>query len=108
MPPSQKHTPAQVDILGGRLRSILGCQYVELSRKSYMARIELYYNLSNGAKLHRRRLACMNWNDPKCIGEPRRLDLHVIAQHQFLGVGMQIHLLVHPVGHREAVQVMLE
>ena len=38
--------------------------------------------------------------------------LHVIPQHQFLGVGMQIHLLVsprcardrHPGGHRVAVQ----
>jgi hypothetical protein len=32
----------------------------------------------------------------------------VIAQHQLLGVGMQIHLLVHPPRHRIAIQGMLE
>ena len=32
----------------------------------------------------------------------------MIPQHQLLGVGMQVHLLVHPVGNRVAVQVMLE
>jgi hypothetical protein len=37
-----------------------------------------------------------------------RQSLHVIAQHQLLGIGMEVHLLVHPVGHRVAVQVMLE
>ena len=42
------------------------------------------------------------------FSQPRGLDLHVVPQHQLLGVGMQIHLLVHPVGYRLAVQVMLE
>ncbi len=42
------------------------------------------------------------------FSQPRGLDLHVIAQHQLLGVGMQIDLLVHPVGHRIAVQVVLQ
>ena len=37
-----------------------------------------------------------------------RQSLHVIPQHQLLGIGMQIHLLVHPLGNRIAVQVMLE
>jgi hypothetical protein len=32
----------------------------------------------------------------------------MIPQHQHLGVAMQIHLLVHPVGHWIAIQVMLE
>jgi hypothetical protein len=32
----------------------------------------------------------------------------MIPQHQLLGVGMQINLLVHPVGNRVPVQVMLE
>jgi hypothetical protein len=108
MPPSQKQTPAQVDIPGGRLCSILGCQYVELSRQSYLARIELYHNLSNGAKLHCRGLACMNWKDLQRISEPRRPDLHVIPQHQFLGIRMELDLLVSPLGHRVAVQMMLE
>jgi hypothetical protein len=36
------------------------------------------------------------------------LDLRVIPQHQFLGIRMQMHLLVHPVGHRVAPQMMLE
>jgi hypothetical protein len=35
------------------------------------------------------------------------LKLHVIAQHELLGVGMQVDLLVHPLGHRIAVKVML-
>jgi hypothetical protein len=73
-----------------------------------MARIELYHNLSNGAKLHCRRLACLNWKDLQRISEPRRLDLHVIPQHQLHGIRMQIHLLVHPIGHRVAAQVVLE
>jgi hypothetical protein len=30
--------------------------------------------------------------------------LHMVLQHQLLGIGMQIHLLVHPVGHWIAVQ----
>jgi hypothetical protein len=30
----------------------------------------------------------------------------MIPQHQFLGVEMQIHLLVHPLGHRMAVVVI--
>jgi len=32
----------------------------------------------------------------------------MIPQHQLLGVRMQIHLLVHPVGNRMPAQVMLE
>ena len=32
----------------------------------------------------------------------------MIPQHQLLGVGMQIHLLVHPVRNWIAVQVMLQ
>jgi hypothetical protein len=32
----------------------------------------------------------------------------VIAQHELLGIRMQVYLLVYPVGHRVAVQVMLE
>jgi len=34
--------------------------------------------------------------------------LHVIALHEFLGIRMEVHLLVHPVGHWAAVQVVLE
>jgi hypothetical protein len=34
---------------------------------------------------------------------PQRLDLHVVAQHELLGVWMQVHLLVHPLGHRVPV-----
>jgi hypothetical protein len=34
--------------------------------------------------------------------------LHVIPQHEFFGVRMEVRLLVHPVGHRIAAQVMLE
>jgi hypothetical protein len=40
--------------------------------------------------------------------ESLRFYLHVIAQHQLLGVGMQIHLLVHPLGHRISVQAILK
>jgi hypothetical protein len=32
----------------------------------------------------------------------------VIPQHQLLGVRMQVHLLVHPIWHRVAVQVVLQ
>jgi hypothetical protein len=32
----------------------------------------------------------------------------VIPEYQLLRVGMQVYLLVHPVGHRVPVQVMLE
>jgi len=32
----------------------------------------------------------------------------VIPQHQLLRVRMQVHLLVYPLGHRIAVQVVLE
>ena len=39
---------------------------------------------------------------------PQRLDLHVVPQHRFLGIRMQVDLLVHPVGHRMPVRVMLE
>jgi hypothetical protein len=35
---------------------------------------------------------------------PRRSVLHMIAQHQLLGIRMKITLLVHPVGNRVAVQ----
>jgi hypothetical protein len=42
------------------------------------------------------------------LSQPRGLDLHVIPQHRLLGIRMQIHLLVHPLGHRVADQVMLE
>jgi hypothetical protein len=37
---------------------------------------------------------------------PNRLP--VIPQHQLLRVGVQIHLLVHPLGHRVTVQVVIE
>jgi hypothetical protein len=43
-----------------------------------------------------------------CVNQLQVLDLHVIPQHQLLGIRMQIHLLVHPLGNRIAVQVMLE
>ena len=33
------------------------------------------------------------------FSQPRGLDLHMIAHHQFLGIWMQIHLLVHPAGN---------
>jgi hypothetical protein len=36
------------------------------------------------------------------------LDLHVIPQHQLLRIRMQVHLLVHPLRHRVAAQVVLE
>jgi hypothetical protein len=36
------------------------------------------------------------------------IGLHVIAQHELLRVRMQVHQLVYPVGHRVAVQVMLQ
>jgi hypothetical protein len=32
----------------------------------------------------------------------------MIPQHELLGAGMQIHLLVHPLGNRVAVQVVFE
>ena len=35
------------------------------------------------------------------------LRLYVIPQHQLSGIRMQVHLLVHPIWHRIAVQVML-
>ena len=35
-------------------------------------------------------------------------SLHMIPQYQLLGVWMQVDLLVHPVGHREAVQGLAE
>jgi hypothetical protein len=37
-------------------------------------------------------------------GSARFSELHMIPQHQLLGIRMQVHLLVHPVGHRIAVQ----
>ena len=33
------------------------------------------------------------------FSRPRGLDLDVISQHEFLGIWMQIHLLVHPAGN---------
>jgi len=42
------------------------------------------------------------------FSQPRGLDLHMIPQHELLGVRMQIHLLVHPFGHWIPVQVVLE
>jgi hypothetical protein len=45
------------------------------------------------------------------FSRPRSLALHVIPQHQLLGVRMQVHLLAlpsDPVGHRVAAQMMLE
>jgi hypothetical protein len=39
---------------------------------------------------------------------PQSLDLHVVPQHQILGIRMQLHLLVHPLRHRIAVQMMLD
>ena len=41
-------------------------------------------------------------------GLPAIPYLHVVPQHQLLRLRMQIHLLVHPVGYRIAVQVVLE
>jgi hypothetical protein len=38
----------------------------------------------------------------------RSFDSNLIPQHQFLGVWMEIHLSVHSLWHRVAVQVMLE
>ena len=32
------------------------------------------------------------------FSQPRGLDLDVISQHEFLGIRMQVDLLVHPVG----------
>jgi hypothetical protein len=34
--------------------------------------------------------------------------LHVVPQHELLGIRIEIHLLVHPVGYRMPVQVILE
>jgi hypothetical protein len=42
------------------------------------------------------------------FSRPQSLDLHVIAQHQLLGVAMEVHLLVHPVENRVPIQVVLE
>jgi len=36
------------------------------------------------------------------------LALDVNAPHQFLGAGVEQHLLVHPLGHRTTVQVALQ
>ena len=33
---------------------------------------------------------------------------HAIPQHQLLGVRMQVDMLVHPLGHRVAAQMMFE
>ena len=41
-------------------------------------------------------------------GHQQFWDLHVIPQHQLLRIRIQIYLLVHPLRHRVAVQVMLE
>ena len=45
---------------------------------------------------------------PARFSQPQDLDLHVIPQHQLLGIRMQVHLLVHPVGNRMPVEMMLE
>jgi hypothetical protein len=37
---------------------------------------------------------------------PQRLGLHVVAQHELVGVRMQVHLLVHPLRHRMVVVVI--
>lgn len=42
------------------------------------------------------------------ISHWQSLASHVIAQHQLLGIRMEVHLLMHLVGHRIAAQVMLE
>ena len=42
------------------------------------------------------------------FSQPRGLDLDVISQHQLLGIRMQVDLLVHPLRHRIAVEVVLE
>jgi hypothetical protein len=39
---------------------------------------------------------------------PPRLGLDVIPQHELLGVGVEIDLLMRPLRHRMPVQVMLE
>jgi len=41
-------------------------------------------------------------------GLRQSLTLHMIPQHELLGIGMEVDLLVHPVGNRMPVQVMLE
>jgi hypothetical protein len=38
------------------------------------------------------------------LSQPRGLHLHVIAQRELLGVGMQVHLQVHPGRNWIAVQ----
>ncbi len=50
----------------------------------------------------------MNQSDLSYFSSPQRLDLHVISQHQFLWLRIQIHLLVHPLRHQVPVQMMLE
>ena len=40
--------------------------------------------------------------------QPRGLDVPVIPRHQFLGVGMEVHLPVHPLRDRMSVEVMLK
>jgi hypothetical protein len=37
-----------------------------------------------------------------------KAGIHMVAQHQFLGLRIEIHPLFHPVGHRMSVQVVLE
>lgn len=41
-------------------------------------------------------------------GRPQRSDLHVVPQHEFLGIRMEIDLLMHPLRHRIAVLLVLE
>jgi hypothetical protein len=36
-------------------------------------------------------------------GRPQRSELHVVPQHEFLGIRMEIDLLMHPLRHRIAV-----
>jgi hypothetical protein len=42
------------------------------------------------------------------LGHQQSLGLHVIPQHEFLRVRMEVYLLVYPVRNRMPVQMMLE
>ena len=50
-------------------------------------------------------ILCAIWQQSEFV--PKEY-LHVIPQHQLLGIRVQVHLLVHPVGNRMPVEVMLE
>ena len=49
---------------------------------------------------------CFLSTDPRAQRptEAMHSGLHMIAQHQLLGIRVRVHLLVHPLGHRIAVQ----